>query len=198
LTVDGGIDPYIDPDTGLLRNLLGITDAAILDAAEAAFTYFRIYELEIKPLAGQFDLSHFQAIHRYITQDLVDWAGEIRTVNIGKGSLFCLVENIQGYASELFSRLATNEYLMGRRRDAFVKGLVDFYGDFNALHPFREFNGRAQRTLTSQLAHRAGWRVAWERLDGVRNVEASAASLAGNMLPMQELLDELVQKQDPH
>lgn len=63
----------------------------------------------------------------------------------------------------------------------------------NAAHPFREGNGRTQRAFFGQLARDAGHRVAWERLDPVRNVEASIASHNGDDEPLRKLLDELVE-----
>jgi cell filamentation protein len=74
-------DPYVDPATALLRNRLGITDAAELAAAEADFTRMRMNELHHHPVPGRFDLAHLQAVHRHITQDLVAWAGQLRTVD---------------------------------------------------------------------------------------------------------------------
>ena len=187
------IDPYIDPATGLLRNRLGITDPAALAAAEAFFTRLRIAQLEQRPASGQFDLTHLQAIHRHITQDLVDWAGELRTVDIAKGNTFCPVQNLRSYSAEVFGKLVRAGYLRGLPREDFVASLTAFYGDLNALHPFREFNGRTQRAFTSQLAHRAGWHVAWERLHPDRNVAASIASFNGDEAPLRAMLDDLVE-----
>ena len=62
----------------------------------------------------------------------------------------------------------------------------------NALHPFREGYGRAQRAFFAQLARDAGFTLAWQHLDPVRNVEASAAIMRGDPEPMNEMLDALV------
>lgn len=187
------IDPYLDPATGLLRNRLGITELAELLAAEAFFTRLRIAQLEQRPAAGQFDLTHLQAIHCHITQDLVDWAGELRTVDIAKGNTFCPVQNLRSYAAEVFGKLVRASYLRGLPREDFVASLAVFYGDLNALHPFREFNGRTQRAFTTQLARQAGWHVAWERLHPDRNIAASIASFNGNEAPLRAMLNELVE-----
>jgi len=58
-------DHYLDPASGVLKNRLGITDAATLE--------------------GGFDLAHLQAIHRHLFSDLYEWAGQLRTIGIGKG-----------------------------------------------------------------------------------------------------------------
>ena len=67
-------DPYLDPASGVLRNLLGITDAAELARAEAALSASRLIDLERRRLPGRYDPAHLQAFHRYILGDVYDWA----------------------------------------------------------------------------------------------------------------------------
>lgn len=71
---------------GVLRNLFGITDEARLQQIEASFTVLRLGELTNHPIAEQFDLVHLQDIHHALVQDVYDWAGEIRQVEISKGT----------------------------------------------------------------------------------------------------------------
>ena len=70
--------------------------------------------------------------------------------------MFCLPQHLQSYAADVFGRLAAAERLRGLARDPFITGLAGFLADVNALHPFREGNGRAQRAFFSQLAYDAG------------------------------------------
>ncbi len=70
-----GVDPYVDPATGVFINLLGITDATLLTAAEAGLVYLRTAELATRDPLGNFDLSHLQAIHAYLFGDVYPWAG---------------------------------------------------------------------------------------------------------------------------
>lgn len=79
-----GPDPYRDPASGVLRNLLGITDPRELAAAEAALSASRLIDLERRRLPGTYDLDHLGAFHRYILGDVYEWAGELRTVSIAK------------------------------------------------------------------------------------------------------------------
>ena len=188
-----GVDPYVDPATGVLRNRLGITDGDKLAEVEGTYTRQRLAALGKKPTAGGFDLSHLQAIHRYVAQDVYDWAGKIRTVDISKGSEFSLVQHIVPYADQVFRDLAARDRLAGLGRDDFVTGLAHFYSDMNALHPFREVNGRTQRAFMSQVADRVGWYVAWERMDSERNVAASIASFNGDEEPLRTMLRELIE-----
>lgn len=115
-------------------------------------------------------------------------------MEIAKGTWFCQVRNIESFAAEVFGRLAACDHFRGWRRDKFLDVLAELYGDMNALHPFREGNGRAQRAFLGQLAREAGYRIAWERLDGKRNDEASAVSTArGDQGPLRAMLDDLVE-----
>ncbi|XNN89781.1 Fic/DOC family protein (plasmid) [Curtobacterium flaccumfaciens] len=77
-------DPYIDPDTGILRNLVGARTQAELDRAEADLTAVRAIELIDRPLAPTGDLDELRGIHRALFQDVYDWAGEIRTIDMRK------------------------------------------------------------------------------------------------------------------
>jgi cell filamentation protein, protein adenylyltransferase len=132
-----------------------------------------------------------QEIHKRIFGDIYEWAGRIRTVAIAKGAVFCLPQYIDSSAAVIFSELRDEDCLRGLRRDAFVGRLAHYLGEVNALHPFREGNGRAQRAFFGQLARDAGFTLSWQHLDPARNVEASAAIMRGDPDPMREMLDAL-------
>ena len=185
-------DPYTDPRTGVLRNLLGISDQDELNRVEAEVTSLRLVQLAEGALPGSYDLAHLQAFHRFLFGDLYEWAGELRTVAIAKQDLFCLPQYIPAFAADVFGQLARNDHLRGLDRDAFVDGLVDVLADINALHPFREGNGRAQRAFLVQLARAAGYRLSWQGLDQRENIRASQAALRGDNAPLRVLLDRLV------
>jgi cell filamentation protein, protein adenylyltransferase len=187
-------DPYLDIESGILRNRLGITVAAELRAVEATLTASRIYDVIRIPIPGGYDLPHLQAFHRQIFQDVYDWAGELRTVSIGRGALFSLPEHIAADADELFSWLARTNYLRDRSRENFVEGLTDFLSDLNALHPFRDGNGRTQRAFVGQLARDAGHPVHWVAMDAAENNAVSKAAHEGDDGPLRAMLDRLVHR----
>jgi cell filamentation protein len=109
-----GNDHYIDPESGVLKNRLGITDEASLEAAEADFVAERSRELSQTPLKGRFDLAHLQAMHRHLFGDVYDWAGELRTVDISKGGhLFAHYIHIGAAAGTIFKNLAQEKNLAG-------------------------------------------------------------------------------------
>jgi len=185
-------DPYLDLDTGVLRNRLGISNPAELTRAEADLTASRLYDLQRARLAGDYDLDHLRFFHRVIFGDVYDWAGELRTVSIGRGGLFCLPEDLLSSGSEVFGHLAQAQYLRGLDRETFVDRLADLLADVNFLHPFREGNGRTQRAFLAQLARDAGHRIRWALMDPTTNGAASAAALRGDNRQLRHLLDLLV------
>ena len=188
-------DPYLDLQSGLLRNSLGITDANELRHVEAELTASRIYDLIRSPIPGAYDLAHLRAFHRQIFQDLYDWAGELRTVSIGRGSrLFSLPQHLEADAGELFGWLVRAEHLRGRDRKAFVDDLTELYADLNALHPFRDGNGRTQRAFLGQLAVDAGHPIHWAAMDPAENNAASKAAHEGDNDAVRSLLDLLVHR----
>lgn len=184
-------DPYSDPVTGVPYNKLGLGTAAGLEAAEREITHAALILLDESPVSPSYDLPHLQEIHKRIFGDIYEWAGQIRTVAIAKGAIFCLPQYIDSSAAVIFGELHDEDCLRGLRRDAFVGRLAHYLGEVNALHPFREGNGRAQRAFFGQLACDAGFTLAWQHLDPARNVEASAAIMRGDPEPMREMLDTL-------
>lgn len=185
-------DPYLDLENGVLRNRLGLTDSVALAAAEAEYTTARIFGLQRSPVPGGYDLGHLQAFHWHLFGDVYTWAGQLRTVRMGKGGhAFCPPEQIQVRATALFDGLAAVDHLRGLDRAATVTGLAALLAGINHLHPFREGNGRTQRTFLRQLAEECGYRIRWEALDPGANISASRAALNGDLDPLRTLLDRL-------
>jgi cell filamentation protein len=175
-------DPYIDPVTGVLRNRLGIADAAALDAFERQIVQQRVEEGAPE---GKFDLAHLRAIHRHLFQDLYDWAGAVRTVEIAKGSTqFMPRQFIETGMADVHSRLEKASYLRGLTPEAFAEKASEIIGDVNHAHPFREGNGRTQLEYLRQLAEQAGHLFRPERLNPAQWHAASRAAHLGEYQPM--------------
>ena len=176
---EGG-DCYLDPETGVLRNRLGITDEQRLAQAEASLVAWRSYELSQKPLAGDFDLAHLQAIHRHLFGDVYDWAGEIRTIDLAKGNTyFAHHPYIVSASRPIFEPLKKERYLQGLNPAAFSERAADYLGEINALHPFREGNGRAQREFINHLAWASGYTIDWSAIHPDELMQASIESFHG-------------------
>jgi cell filamentation protein len=188
-------DPYTDPVTGLLRNKLGLDTAAALEAAEREITHAAMILLRGSPVRATHDLPHLCAIHRRIFGDIYDWVGQVRTVAIAKGSMFCLPQFIEQAMAGISAQLRQEGFLRALGRDAFGDRLAYYLGEVNAVHPFREGNDRAQRAFFEQLAAGAGYALDWQELDAERNVAVSDAIMRGDPGPMRKTLDELIRDQ---
>lgn len=176
-----GNDHYIDPESGVLKNRLGITEEALLEATEADFVAERSRELSQTPLTGRFDLAHLQAIHGYLFGDVYQWAGQLRTIDISKGGhLFAHHVHVETAAASVFKQLAAEGHLAGLGPAAFSGRAAHYLGELNALHPFREGNGRAQREFVSHLAHANGYYIAWENVGRANMLQASIDSFQGD------------------
>ena len=154
------------PGTTVLVNKLGIQDEETLNKTEALMTYINGAKLEENPLVGEFDFPHYKAIHRFLFSELYDWAGEVRSVDISKkGTVFCPAAEIEERAEQIFKRLKAHNLFIHLPKDTFVDEITDFYCVTNALHPFREGNGRTQRAFLTQLIRNAGYSINFSELD---------------------------------
>jgi cell filamentation protein len=170
-------DPYLCPGTNVLKNLRGLTDPELIERFEARRTHQRISELIDKPLPGRFDVAHLKAIHRYIFQDVYEWAGQFRTVNISKGGhLFGLATFLESSLQQILTKLAAENHLVELDADIFAVRAAYFLGELNAAHPFREGNGRAQREFIRELGLKAGHYIDWRATTTEEMIEASQLS----------------------
>jgi cell filamentation protein len=164
-------DPYLYPGTRILRNKLSILDAGKLDYHEREIVAMRMRQAIP---TGNFDLKHLKSIHRHLFQDIYDWAGEIRTVEISKGSSqFQFRQYIETGMSDVHRRLVSSRFLKGLERPAFATQAATIIGDVNYVHPFREGNGRTQLHYLKQLAQAAGHPLDLTRIDAAGWIAAS-------------------------
>ena len=187
-------DPYVYPDTSVLRNLGDIRDADRLSRFESDHCLARLVELFETPIHGHFDSDHLRRVHRYLFQDVYAWAGEFRTVNLAKGnSFFARPEYIIPELKKLFHRLASEQFPRGSNPEGFCKSAAYYLAEINALHPFREGNGRAQREFIRELALKAGYELEW---DLVTQHELHAASVAsfheGSGAALAKILNKII------
>ncbi len=144
--------------TSCLINKLDIYDEKILAQVEADITFAKMSLLEKTPIAETFDLEHYMAIHKFLFEDLYEWAGEFRKINISKkGTNFCVADELEKVSNNCFKRLRDKNFFKDLDREEFVAEIVDFYCVTNMLHPFREGNGRTQRVFISQLIRFNGY-----------------------------------------
>ena len=152
--------------TTCLINKLGITDENKLKEFEGAVTFAKASELELNPISDTFDVEHYKLIHKYLFEDIYDWAGEYRTVNISKkGTKFASADQISDLMNACFMRLKDNDYFQNKSFDEFIDNIVDFYCVTNMIHPFREGNGRTQRLFISQLIRFNNYDIDFSSID---------------------------------
>ena len=184
-------DTYCYPGTDVLRNKAEITNAEDLDTFEGELSTLRSIEILENPIAGQFDLAHLQRIHLNLFQDVYDWAGKIRTVDISRGnSRFANVRFIESAANDIFNKLARENWLRGLDADTLSKRLAHYLSEINALHPFREGNGRVQRIFISQLSQSAGYQLDYSDLEQEQIYRAMELAFNGDELILAELILE--------
>lgn len=175
------VDPYVDPATGVLRNLVGATSYDELRNAEGEFIALRtgefLEQLSLKPTGSMKD---FRKIHQHLFQDIYDWAGRPRTVEIrksGEGSEFFLPSpNIPMGFQWAQEELRKDQMLEGLSLAQFAQRLAYHFDNYNFIHPFREGNGRTQRLFWTILCHNAGYDLDWCQVTGEENDEASRAA----------------------
>ncbi len=192
-------DPYLYPGTSVLKNLPGIDDHVRLQQFEAVSTAHRISELRFTPIAGLFDVAHLQRIHQYIFQDVYSWAGQFRTVDIRIESSFwfCRHEFIQENLKDLFSKLRGENNLQNTTPLEFGARAGYYVTELNAIHPFREGNGRAQREFIRELGLNAGLQVDWTRATREEMYSASDAGFRkGDPQPMGDLIAKITTATD--
>ncbi len=181
------------PGTSILINKFDIRDEAKLNEVESVLSSARYAEWENTPKADSFDFVHYKAIHRFLFSDLYDWAGEVRTVDISKkGTKFTPAENIEAQAELIFKHLRECNFFKGLPHNEFVEEIVDFYCVTNALHPFREGNGRTQRAFLTQLTRNAGHDISFANMDTELLMIATIQSAQGVTDLLKQIFSESI------
>ena len=142
-----------------LENKLGLTSSADLAREEERISKKKAAELFEKGILdslpdGKF--STLQAIHKYLFEDIYDFAGKLRTVNIAKGNFrFAPLMYLQA-ALESIDKMSQSNF----------NEIVEKYVEMNIAHPFREGNGRSARIwLDHMLKNEIGKVVDWSKVD---------------------------------
>jgi cell filamentation protein len=145
------------PGTSVLTNLEGIRDLGELLEREtelqpAAYeALFSSFDESLTP-----DLPFFYYLHHLMFSPLFVWAGRPRTVGIAKGGTpFCPPQNIDSMMSSLFAKLGRERWLAGLDLNSFIERAAYYIYEINAVHPFREGNGRTIRFFIDVLSAKA-------------------------------------------
>ena len=181
-------DPYLYPGLNVMRNRLGIRQAERLAQAAYEFTALRAATLGLGPLLR--GLPHLCAIHQHIYQDIFDWAGDIREMDIYQGDTrFCHFAYIEKEGNALMQDLEEEGYLVGLEREEFINRLSHYYC---VLHPSRICNGIVQRTFFEQLASHAGYQLDWRDIDPEEWAQANQSGAMGDLSALNAIFSKVV------
>lgn len=189
-------EAYIYPGTPVLVNKAGIKDQDKLNSFEREVTALRLAELRQKPVAPTFDLAHMQAIHRHVFQDVYEWAGQVRDVDLSKGAgesrtVFARSGDIEAVAADISALIHAGNLLRGLTKQDFAFEMGMVYTAVNDLHPFREGNGRVTREFMTQLAEAAGYDLDFKKVDRQTWNEAATEAAHGDSAAIIKVFDRI-------
>ena len=186
---------YCYPNSFVLKNRLNITDEKELKQAEREITSLRTAQALVERIDGNFDFEHLKEIHRFLFGDIYDWAGMVRNVNIAKGNQFCRFDFIEEQMEELLRKLKKENYLLDCKvKFDLAKRLAYYLGEINAIHPFREGNGRSQRMFIEYLSFHVGYQFDFMKITSQEMLEASVNAFKLNYTMMEQLINRALTK----
>jgi len=142
-----------------LENKLGITDSAELARAEEKISKQKALELFELNLLDTFEAGTFKglsSVHKYLFDEIYDFAGQLRTVNIAKGGFrFAPVMYLES-ALENIAKMPQSNF----------DEIIEKYVEMNVAHPFREGNGRSTRIWLDAILKKELYQVIdWNKVD---------------------------------
>lgn len=186
-----GRDPYLYPGLNVMRNRLGIHQFFFKQKTAYEMTALRAATIELGPLVR--GLPHLCAIHRQLYQDIFDWAGQLREVDIYQGDTrFCHFAYIEKEGNALMQDLEEEGYLVGLAHEKFVERLAHYYCEINVLHPFRLGSGLAQRIFFEQLALHAGYALSWQGIAVETWKQANQSGAMGDLSALQAIFQKAI------
>ena len=142
-----------------LENKLGITSSPKLAEAEERISKKKALELFENGVLDSLEAgttASLKAIHKYLFEDIYDFAGELRTVNIAKGNF--------RFAPLMYLEAALAN--IDKMPQSTFDEIVEKYVEMNIAHPFREGNGRSTRIWLDQIFKKEiGKVVDWSKVD---------------------------------
>lgn len=184
----------------VLENKLGIFNPSELKEAEediVAREGLHIIEEDLS--SAVLDFSFLKYLHERLFGKIYPFAGQIRTVNITKQDSsipFCYADFIEQEANRIFQDLETKNYLKNETKAEFVNNIVELAMDLNALHPFREGNGRTTHLYLQLLTEHAGYSLKYGDVTHEEIIEADKQAFLGNDKLIKEMYNKIVEKID--
>lgn len=200
-------DPY--SQDGVLKNKFGEKDPRKLEILEKRSTIRGWIKLQNELIATpnlKLDASLIKKIHKNLFDDVYDWAGEYRTVNIVKGkTMFANALYVQAALEDLVTKLNRDITSKSITSNNVGEKLAYYYGELNMIHPFREGNGRTQRIFIEKVADKLGYSLQLEKVDSKKLLEVTIESVNGTGRPLKKVFEEVIvtkhfksQSEQPH
>lgn len=187
---------YCYKDSDVLVNKFDIHDNKKLEEIERKIVLAKLYELRQNRQIGNFDISHFVGIHKFLFEDIYPFAGLFRNENIAKGNFsFAEWEYIEDELKKLLDQLKEENYLQNLDRDTFIKRLSYYMAELNVLHPFREGNGRTIREFIRQLAYRNGYVLNLKNINPKEMLHACIRSVV-DTTQLENIISECLEKEE--
>lgn len=194
---------YFDPDfkytgkNGLPHNLANIQNEKVLLAFESLKVTKRVEELLEHPIKIK-DSNTLLKIHYHLFQDVYEWAGQVRTVNISKdGKPFFNGERFNIGFQYIDTLISDYRSIKKSDKTELAKKLAEILDNVNYLHPFREGNGRTQREFIRLLALEKGLKLNLNPPDNKSVYERyMKGAIESNVEILTELILELIEKKN--
>lgn len=150
---------YTYEGTDVIKNKLYIRDAELLKEYETGIVGLKLTSLMKNKKVYPFTEEGFKQIHKYLFDEIYDFAGEYRTENILKENFrFSEYQYIEENMPLIINKIDI-EKMKEMDFDTLCKTLSEIMTDLNVLHPFREGNGRTIREFTREIAFVCGYEV---------------------------------------
>ena len=186
-------DYFVDGDE-ILENKLGITDPDDLKDAEQEIVTNKSADI-LSETPQTFEFDYLLHIHGVLFEDIYDFAGKIRTVDIAKSDAsapFAFAQFLEAETKRIFDDLAGKNYLNGLDTKDFIKEIATLAAQLNALHPFREGNGRVIRLYLIMLADRADYLLDYSQVTADELIGADKLAFEGDIKPLLSVYSKVV------
>ena len=156
-------DPYVYQNSNILKNRANIRDEKQLKKMEADYTVYRLSELVVSDFESLFDCKSFRKVHYQIFQDVYEWAGKFRTIDIEKpepilGEISIEYSEYKNIAKEI--EYTINEMSKENWNDISVRKKAEKLSDYMArlwkIHPYRDGNTRSVVTFCALFIEAQG------------------------------------------
>ena len=184
---------YTYKGTNVLKNKLNIKSEEKLKEYETKVVALKLASIDKANIKRTFDKNHLINIHKYLFEDVYDFAGKYRKENITKENFrFSEYYYIEDNIDYVFNKIKIDE-LKKLSFDELIKKLSEIMTDLNVLHPFREGNGRATREFVRELLNELGYDIKWFKIDYNDILNASIKAVIDDSEQI-ELLKKSIEK----